>query len=153
MFGSSLRCRIIMPGVLTVERDQVWKQMYLENYETYKRNVAAYKAGRKPGEEEPDPAASQLQQDFAGVETTHEDNDESSDESSDSDEESPSPLPLKEKTPNRGTSKRHRSDAKVAKEAASPQKRGKGKISEPVSAAKAVPEPTKRKGKKRKSEA
>ena len=41
--------------------------MYAANYDQYKRDMAAYKAGNKIDEEH-DPAATQLQQDFAGAE-------------------------------------------------------------------------------------
>lgn len=125
--------------------NQVWKQLYQDNYEVYKAKVAAYKAGRKVDDE--DPAASQLQQDFAGAEKESEESSE--DEDSSSEEESASPQP-KEKTPPRSSNKRRKSDAKKE----SPVKKGKGKNAEPASASKEkAPESAKRKGKKRKSEA
>lgn len=121
--------------------------MYLENFENYKKQMAAYKAGLPvKGDDDHDPAASQLQQDFAGAESAVESTSESEDES-DSEDESPSPPP-KEKTPPRSASKRRKSDAKKE----SPVKKGKGKSAEPASATKG-PESTKRKGKKRKSDA
>ena len=72
--------------------------------------MAAYKAGRKVDDDH-DLAATQLQQDFAGVDTAAK-SDESSDDEEDSEEESsPSPPqpPPKEKTPR--SNKRRRSDA------------------------------------------
>ncbi|KAK4862666.1 hypothetical protein LT330_002799 [Penicillium expansum] len=145
---------------------EVWKKMYAANYDQYKRDMAAYKAGSKIDEEhdhEHDPAASQLQQDFAGVEPEVEaeaeaeaEPEESADESTESSEESHSPSPVKEKTPPRSTTKRRRSDTK-AKEAEtpakSPVKRGR-KAAEPVSTpAVKTPAEKGRRSKKRKSEA
>ncbi|KAJ5679128.1 hypothetical protein N7462_007372 [Penicillium macrosclerotiorum] len=105
-----------------------WKQMYLQNYETYKQQMAAYKAGRKTGD---DDAAHQLQQDFAGAENAQES--DSSEESSESDEDS---------------AKRRRSDIKPAAEspvkAASPKKRG-AKNAEPASVKATPAEPKSRK--------
>jgi hypothetical protein len=132
--------------------------MYAANYDQYKRDLAAYKAGPKTDEEQ-DPAASQLQQDFAGAEPEAEpEHEESADEESTeySSDESQSPSPVKEKTPPRTNAKRRRSDVK-AKEAdtpaKSPVKRGR-KAAEPVSASKEkTPADSKRKNKKRKSEA
>lgn len=138
---------------------QHWKNMYTENYNKYKEEVAAYKAGAKPNAEEheeehdnehEDPAASQLQQDFAGAEPK-EDSDESTESS---DEESPSP-PVKEKTPPRSSAKKTRKAKEVETPARSPVKRGR------KAAVAAEPEPTpaktpvenKRRAKKRKSEA
>jgi hypothetical protein len=143
---------------------QVWKQIYAENYEKYKKEMAAYKATK--AEEDHDLAANQLQQDFAGAEQEHEaeaeaepeqaQSDESS-ESSESESESPSPPKAKTPTPPRSTAKRPRiSKAKEAETPAkSPVKRGrKAAVVEPVSASKEkIPADSKRKsGKKRKSE-
>ncbi|KAJ5586816.1 uncharacterized protein N7459_002581 [Penicillium hispanicum] len=147
---------------------QVWKDLYNENYEKYKVDVANYKTTRKAGEDQDqDPAASQLQQDFAGAENAAESSGEESaeSESEEEEEESPSPVqPPKEKTPPRSSAKRRRSEGKAAKAVAetpakqtSPQKKSKTtKNAEPASAAKADPKEkaeSKRKGKKRKSEA
>ncbi|OGE51729.1 hypothetical protein PENARI_c012G02886 [Penicillium arizonense] len=147
------------------EKDRgVWKQIYAENYEKYKKEMAAYKATK--AEEDHDLAANQLQQDFAGAEQEHEaeaeaepeqaQSDESS-ESSESESESPSPPKAKTPTPPRSTAKRPRiSKAKEAETPAkSPVKRGrKAAVVEPVSASKEkIPADSKRKsGKKRKSE-
>ena len=74
--------------------------MYNENYEKYKVDVANYKTTRKAGEDQDqDPAASQLQQDFAGAENAAESSGEESAESeseeeSEEEEESPSPVVL-----------------------------------------------------------
>ena len=79
--------------------------MYAANYDQYKRDMAAYKAGNKIDEEH-DPAATQLQQDFAGAEPEVEaeadvegeaeaEPEESGDESTESSEESHSPSPVK----------------------------------------------------------
>lgn len=143
---------------------QHWKSLYTENYNKYKEDVAAYKAGTKTEtaahddeeaeaeNEHEDPAASQLQQDFAGAETK-EDSDASTESS---DEESPSPVPVKEKTPPRSSAKKTRKAKEVETPAKSPVKRGRK-----AAAAAAEPEPTpaktpvenKRRSKKRKSEA
>ncbi|KAJ5308775.1 hypothetical protein PENANT_c013G05032 [Penicillium antarcticum] len=144
------------------EKDRaVWKQIYAENYEKYKKDMAAYKATK--AEEDHDPAATQLQQDFAGAEPEHEAEPEAEpaqsdeDTSSDSESESPSPPKAKTPTPPRSTVKRPRiSKAKEAETPAkSPVKRGrKAAVVEPASASKdKTPADTKRKGgKKRKSE-
>ncbi|KAJ5824005.1 Urease beta subunit [Penicillium robsamsonii] len=143
---------------------EVWKKMYAANYDQYKRDMAAYKAGGK-ADEEHDPAASQLQQDFAGAEVEPEAEaeaeaeaePESGEETTDSSDESQSPSPAKEKTPPRSTTKRRRSDPK-AKEAEtpakSPVKRSSRKAAEPVVSTPAAKTPAdnKRKSKKRKSE-
>ncbi|CAI7596173.1 unnamed protein product [Penicillium discolor] len=139
---------------------EVWKKMYAANYDQYKRDMAAYKAGSKVDEEH-DPAATQLQQDFAGAEPEVEaeaeaEPEESADESTESSEESHSPSPVKEPTPPRSTAKRRRSDPK-AKEAEtpakSPVKRGGRKAAEPVSTpAVKTPAEKGRRSKKRKSE-
>ncbi|KAJ5509562.1 hypothetical protein N7527_011705 [Penicillium freii] len=148
---------------------EVWKKMYAANYDQYKRDMAAYKAGSKVDEEH-DPAANQLQQDFAGAEPEAEaepeadveaeaeaEPEESADESTESSEESHSPSPVKEPTPPRSTAKRRRSDTK-AKEAEtpakSPVKRAGRKAAEPVSTpAVKTPAEKGRRSKKRKSEA
>ncbi|CAG7941315.1 unnamed protein product [Penicillium nalgiovense] len=144
---------------------EVWKKMYAANYDQYKRDMAAYKAGGKVDEEH-DPAASQLQQDFAGAEPEAEAEAEAepeaeagaeeSDESTESSDESQSPSPVKEKTPPRSTTKRRRSENKakeVETPAKSPVKRGGRKAAEPVStSAVKTPAENKRRGKKRKSE-
>ncbi|KAJ5219279.1 uncharacterized protein N7498_001378 [Penicillium cinerascens] len=142
---------------MDLKEKEIWKAMYGENYEKYKVDSAAYNAAKaakesakKAGEEDNDPSASQLQQDFAGAEAE----DSSDDEEESSSEESPSPIPPKEKTPPRSSNKRRRSDAKVVKEAkeATPAKKGKGKTAEPTPAKEKVPEKRSR-AKKRKSEA
>lgn len=152
--------RTYPPTQSSLTPPQHWKNMYTENYNKYKEEVAAYKAGAKTNAEEheeehdnehEDPAASQLQQDFAGAEPK-EDSDESTDSS---DEESPSP-PVKEKTPPRSSAKKTRKAKEVETPAKSPVKRGRK-----AAAAVAEPEPTpaktpvenKRRAKKRKSEA
>ncbi|KAJ5278815.1 High mobility group superfamily [Penicillium angulare] len=133
----------------------IWKDLYAENYEKYKRDVAAYKSktSDRKTEDDLDPAASQLQQDFAGADA---DKTDSSSEDEEEEESSPSPPP-KEKTPR--STKRRRSDAKVVKEVpesatkqVSPVKRGRKKA-EPVKETTAPEAKTKGKGKKRKSEA
>ncbi|KAJ5964182.1 uncharacterized protein N7479_004058 [Penicillium vulpinum] len=138
---------------------EIWKKMYAANYDQYKRDMAAYKAGNKVDEEH-DPAASQLQQDFASAEPEPEaeaeaEHEESGDESTDSSDES-SPSPPKEKTPPPST-KRRRSDPKAKETVAetpakSPVKRTR-KAAEPVSTpAVKTPGDGKRRSKKRKSE-
>ncbi|KAJ5084761.1 hypothetical protein NUU61_009340 [Penicillium alfredii] len=122
---------------------EVWKKLYADNLEKYRREMEAYKA-KKAGEEDNDPAASQIQQDFAGAENSRDSESEDEDEDEDEDD-----------------TKRRRSEGKAAaKEVAespvkqpSPQKKGKGKNVEPVSATKAkAPAEPKGKGKKRKSQ-
>ncbi|KAJ5157083.1 uncharacterized protein N7482_008183 [Penicillium canariense] len=133
---------------------ETYKNQYLENYEAYKRDMAAYKAGRKTGD---DDAANQLQQSIAGVENAESESSDS--ETSESEEEeSPSPpQPVKQKTPPKSAAKRRRSDIKAVKEVAespvkaSPVKKGR-KAAEPASV-KSTPVEPKRKAKKRKSEA
>lgn len=137
---------------------EIYKSQYLENYEAYKRDMAAYKAGRKTGDD--DAANDQLQQGIAGIE--HEEPESSDDETSESEEEveeeSPSPpQPVKQKTPPKSAAKRRRSDVKAVKEVvespvkpASPVKKGR-KVAEAASV-KSTPAETKRKTKKRKSE-
>ncbi|KAJ5543455.1 Urease beta subunit [Penicillium sp. DV-2018c] len=116
---------------------EIWKKMYAANYDQYKRDLAAYKAGSKTDEEH-DPAANQLQQDFAGAEPeAEEEHEESAEEEStdSSSDESESPSPVKEKTPPRATnSKRRRSDVKT-KEAETPAKSPvkRGRKAEPAS--------------------
>lgn len=126
--------------------------MYNENYDAYKAELARYKAN-KADDHDHDPAASQLQQDFAGAEESSDDSsssDEDDEDESSEDEKPPSPI----QPPS--SSKRRRSEGKATKTVAeSPQKKGKAaKNAEPPSAPKVEtkPEP-KRKGKKRKSEA
>ncbi|KAJ5929016.1 hypothetical protein N7454_006864 [Penicillium verhagenii] len=151
----------------------VWKELYLMNYEKYKADMAAYKAGKLADEEhEQDPAATQLQADFADAPKEASDKDSSSDEeeedkaASDSDESresSPSPVqpPPKEKTP-RSTKRQRVSDSKKevpesAVKQTSPVKRNarRGKAAElaaketPAAAEAKTP---KSKGKKRKSD-
>lgn len=138
---------------------QVYKQMYAENYDEYKKNMAAYKASKAVDN---DPSANQLQQDFAGAENSRETDDSSSESSED--ESSPSPVqPPKVKTPPKSAAKRRKSEGKATKEVAespvtkqaSPVKR-RGKAAanpEPPASAKATPADNKRKGKKRKSDA
>ncbi|KAJ5106372.1 High mobility group superfamily [Penicillium angulare] len=118
----------------------IWKGIYSDNYEKYKEQVAAYKATGRKAEDDLDPAASQLQQDFAGADADKTD-ESSSDEEEDDD------------------TKRRRSDAKAVKEVpesvtkqASPVKRGRKKA-EPAKETPAAETKTKGKGKKRKSEA
>ncbi|KAJ5183389.1 hypothetical protein N7492_001005 [Penicillium capsulatum] len=135
---------------------EVWRQMYLANYEKYKGVVADYKAGKAAGDDDHDPAASQLQNDI-DAENQEDSDDESSHDDSE-DESSPSPAPApKEKTPP-PSGKRRRSTGKNAKAETSPVKQSspqkKGKKNEPAPAPTAAPESTgKRKSKKRKSEA
>jgi hypothetical protein len=137
---------------------ELYKSQYLENYEAYKVEMAAYKAGRKTGDD--DAANDQLQ---AGI-IAHAESESSDSETSESEEEeveeSPSPpQPVKQKTPPKSAgAKRRRSDVKAVKEVAespvkpaSPVKKGR-KAAEPASV-KSTPAETKRKTKKRKSEA
>ncbi|KAJ5477499.1 hypothetical protein N7539_007643 [Penicillium diatomitis] len=145
---------------------ELYKTQYLENYEAYKRDMAAYKAGHKGGDD--DAANNQLQQGIAGAapdESPEDDSESSESEEEEQEEEeevvepSPSPVPVKQKTPSKSASaKRRRSDIKAVKEVAespvkpaSPVKRGR-KAAEPASA-KSTPAESKRRSKKRKSEA
>jgi len=122
----------------------------------YKATGQAPKTDTAKGEEDHDPAASQLQKDFAGAEAEAEETEDST-SSSEEEEESPSPPVVKEKTPPRSGAKKSRRSETKAKEvetpAKSPVKRGrKATVAEPASVAK-TPAETKRKTKKRKSEA
>lgn len=136
---------------------EVYKSLYLENYEAYKRDMAAYKAGRKVGDD--DAANNQLQQGIVGIENAESESSESeTSESEEEAEESPSPVPVKQKTPPKSAAKRRRSDVKAVKEVAespvkpvSPVKKTR-KAAEAASV-KSTPAETKRKTKKRKSEA
>ena len=68
--------------------------MYNQNYDQYKADLAKYKAEHKVGDDQDqDPAASQLQQDFAGADNSAESSSEgeSEDDESESEEDSPSP--------------------------------------------------------------
>lgn len=137
---------------------EIYKSQYLENYEAYKRDMAAYKAGHKGGDD--DAANDQLQQGIAAapVESESSDSDTSDSEEEEVVEQSPSPVPVKQKTPPKPASaKRRRSDIKAVKEVAespakpaSPVKRGR-KAAEPASV-KSTPAEPKRRAKKRKSE-
>lgn len=138
---------------------QIWKSIYGENYEEYKVLKAKYDESKKNPTEEPDPSASQLQQDFAGAETQAEDSSSDDNDDDESSSESPSPKPVKEKTPPRSTNKRRRSDAKAVKETAkeptpavTPAKKGRGKALVPTPLTEKLPEKRSR-AKKRKSEA
>ncbi|KAJ5636737.1 uncharacterized protein N7484_010050 [Penicillium longicatenatum] len=90
---------------MPASQKEIWKELYSQNYEKYKADMAAYKAGKN--EEDQDPAATQLQADFADAPKEASDNETSSSSSEDEDEEeesresSPSPAqpPPKEKTP------------------------------------------------------
>lgn len=138
------------------EEKEIYKQMYAENYETYKKELAAYKAG-KSGDN--DASANQLQQDFAGAEKTQESEDSSA-ESESEDESSPSPPQPKAKSPPKSSSKRRKSESKkevaespVAKQASPVKKRGKAAAAAESTSGKATPADGKRRGgKKRKSE-
>ncbi|KAJ5897339.1 hypothetical protein N7504_007627 [Penicillium tannophilum] len=149
---------------MPASQKEIWKELYLQNYEKYKVDMAAYKAGK---EEEQDPAATQLQADFAEAPKEISDNETSSSDDEEDDEEesgesSPSPAqpPPKEKTP-RSTKRRRGSDSKKevpesAVKQPSPPKRGsRSKKAEP--AAKETPaaetKTPKGKSRKRKSEA
>ncbi|KAJ5085999.1 hypothetical protein N7532_010770 [Penicillium argentinense] len=118
---------------------EIYKQMYAENFEVYKKEMAAYKANKDAAN---DPAANQLQQDFAGAGNEHHSDDETS--SSESEED-----------------KRRKSESKKevaespAKQASPVKKRGGKKETAPAepASAKATPADNKRKAKKRKSEA
>ncbi|KAJ5697317.1 hypothetical protein N7488_011001 [Penicillium malachiteum] len=148
---------------MPAQQKEVWKLLYADNYEKYKRDVEAYKAGRKvtTGDDE-DAAATQLQQDFAEAEEKSDESEAEEEVEPEAQEESaeesssPSPPP-KEKTPR---AKRRRSDSKATKEVpdsaakqSSPVKklaRGR-KAPEPVKET-PVSESKKGKNKKRKSE-
>ncbi|KAJ6000523.1 hypothetical protein N7481_000932 [Penicillium waksmanii] len=123
------------------EEKEVYKQMYSENYETYKKNMAAYKATKAADN---DPAANQLQQDFAGAENSRETDDSSSDESEE--ESSPSPLNLPRPRP-------LPRPASAARQTSPVKKRGKAAAAAEPASVKATPATNSRKGKKRKSEA
>jgi hypothetical protein len=139
------------------EKD-TYKAQYLENYEAYKRDMAAYKAGRKAIDD--DAANNQLQQNIAeNAESESSDSETSESEEEEVEEESPSPpQPVKQKTPPKSASaKRRRSDVKAVKEVAespvkpaSPVKKTR-KAAEPASV-KSTPAESKRRTKKRKSE-
>ncbi|KAJ6102015.1 hypothetical protein N7486_004442 [Penicillium sp. IBT 16267x] len=146
---------------MPASQKEVWKELYLQNYEKYKVDLAAYKAGKN--EEDQDPAATQLQADFADAPKEASDNETSSSEEEDEDEDeesSPSPAqpPPKEKTPR--STKRTKKEVPEVPESAvkqtSPVKRGsRSKKAEP--AAKETPatetKTPKSKSRKRKSEA
>ncbi|CEJ54094.1 hypothetical protein PMG11_00417 [Penicillium brasilianum] len=138
---------------------EIYKSQYLENYEAYKRDMAAYKAGRKTGDD--DAANDQLQQSIAGINAVSESSDDETSESEEEEveEESPSPpQPVKQKTPPKSAgAKRRRSDVKAVKEVAespvkpaSPVKKGRKAVEVP--SVKSTPAETKRRTKKRKSE-
>ncbi|CAL5872981.1 uncharacterized protein PFLUO_LOCUS7250 [Penicillium psychrofluorescens] len=134
---------------------EIWKKLYGENLDKYKVEVAAYKA-KKAGDDD-DPAANQLQNDFAVAEHESENSSSSESEDDSSSDESPSPKP-KEKTPPKSVSKRRRSEAKKEVDTPAPAKKAspqkKGKKSEPPASAKKADKPaeSKPKRKKRKSE-
>ncbi|KAJ5893394.1 hypothetical protein N7495_005085 [Penicillium taxi] len=142
----------------------IWKDKYAENYRNYKEVLDAYKTDKaKDGpkaEVDADPA-DQLMLDAGASEAES----SISSEAESEEEESPSPVQsVKEKTPPRSTNKRTRriSENKAATKETpakqtSPVKKSRGKKADPEpivpeSAAKPATE-TKRKSKKRKSEA
>ncbi|KAJ5763607.1 hypothetical protein N7533_002288 [Penicillium manginii] len=126
------------------EMKEVYKAMYAENYEAYKADMAAYKAGKSADN---DPAANQLQQDFAGAENSRE-TDDSSSESEDETSPSPPQPPKSE-----GKKEVVESPQAAAKQASPVKRLRKAAAAEPPSSAKATPASNSRKSKKRKSEA
>ncbi|KAF7589835.1 hypothetical protein BBP40_003593 [Aspergillus hancockii] len=139
-----------------------WKKMYADNLAVYKEKMKAYKAGLPFTDDAK--AANQLQQEADRAEATAaEESDEEEEE-----EEEESPEPVREPTPPRA-GKRRRSEAKAAKDVASPAenkkaspekkktrtpaaKEKKAQEETPASARKAPAAEGKRTRKKRKSE-